>query len=427
VVQHGPVPSSVPTRAHAELLDAQDPLRDFRDRFVRRDDELVYFDGNSLGRLPSKTVEALSSVVNDEWGSGLVRSWEHWIDLPIRVGDRVGGALLGAAPGQVVVCDTTTANLYKLAWAAAAERPGRTAVVTDDANFPTDRYVLAGVAAARGLEMRVVSADPVDGVTAAAVSPVIDDDVALVTFSHVDYRTAAVAEIHEITDLAHRAGALTLWDLSHAAGAVPVDLDGWGVDLAVGCSYKYLNGGPGAPAWMYVRRGLQERLRPPVWGWFGQEDQFAMGPEFNPAPGMRRWIGGTPPVLGLTAVDVGVSLLEEAGMGAVRTKGIALTTYAAGLAEAWLAPFGFSLASPAEADRRGSHISLRHPEAFRLSRALVQEAEVVPDFRPPDLLRLGLAPLTTSFAEVWDGMHRIRRLASERAWQRYSAARGRVT
>jgi len=250
VVQHGPVPSSDLTRAHAELLDAQDPLRAFRDRFVRRDDELVYFDGNSLGRLPSETIEALSSAVNDEWGTGLVRSWERWIDLPIRVGDRVGRALLGAAPGQVVVCDTTTANLYKLAWAASAARPGRTAVVTDDANFPTDRYVLAGIAAARRLEMRVVTADPVDGVTAAAVSAAIDDDVALVTFSHVDYRSAAVAEIREITDLAHRAGALTLWDLSHAAGAVPVDLDGWGVDLAVGCSYKYLNGGPGAPACM---------------------------------------------------------------------------------------------------------------------------------------------------------------------------------
>jgi len=426
-VKHGRVAPIDLTRPYAERLDAHDGLRAYRERFVEPDGDLVYFDGNSLGRLPRATVDALGSVVEDGWAAGLVRSWESWIDLPGRVGDRLGAALLGAAPGQVVVCDTTTANLYKLAWAAAADRPDRRAVVTDDANFPTDRYVLAGIAAARGLEVRRVATDPVDGVRAAAVSAATDADVALVTFSHVDYRSGAIAEIAEVTDLAHGAGALALWDLSHAAGAVPVELDGWGVDLAVGCTYKYLNGGPGAPAWMYVRGDLQERLMPPVWGWFGQEDQFAMGPEFRAASGMRRWLGGTPPVLGLTAVDVGVSLFEEAGMGAVRAKGMALTTYAADLAAAWLAPLGFSLASPADAARRGSHVSLRHPEAFRLSRALVSEANVVPDFRPPDLLRIGLAPLTTSFTEVWTGMGRIHRLAAEQAWERYSPEPGRVT
>jgi kynureninase len=256
---------------------------------------------------------------------------------------------------------------------------------------------------------------------------VLDGDVALAMFSMVDYRSGEIADVPTITEAAHRVGALTLWDLSHAAGAVDVHLDAWGVDLATGCSYKYLNGGPGAPAWLYVREALHEQLLPPVWGWFGQRDQFAMGAAFEPAPGIRRWVSGTPAVLGLVALDEALAVLERAGIGRVRTKAVALTTVAVDLADAWLAPLGFTLASPADARRRGSHIALRHPEARRLSRALREEAATVPDFRPPDLLRVGLSPLTTRFTEVWDGFDRIRRLAADAAWDRYDLSPGVVT
>jgi len=411
---------------HATALDGGDPLGAFVGAFVADDPHLVYFDGNSLGRLPRRTVDALARVVHEEWGGELVRGWDHWIDLPTAVGDRLGAAVLGAGPGQVVVCDSTTVNLFKLAAAALDARAGRGVVVTDDANFPTDRYVLEGLARTRGLTVRMVATDPVHGIDPEAVSAAMDADVGLATFSHVDYRSGAVADVETLTAIAHRAGALTLWDLSHGAGAVPATLDGWGVDLAVGCGYKYLNGGPGAPAWLYVGRALQDGLVPPVWGWFGQTDQFAMGPTYRPAPGIRRWLAGTPPVLGLVAVDHGVALLRDAGMARVRAKGLALTSYAATLAEAWLVPLGFHVGSPADPARRGSHLALHHQEAYRLGRAL-READVVPDHRPPDLLRIGLAPLSTRYAEVWEGMDRIRRLAEEQAWRRYDPSPGRVT
>jgi kynureninase len=407
-------------RSEAEALDAADPLAGLRDEFVVADAGLVYFDGNSLGRLPRRTVDRLAAVVADEWGAGLVRSWNTWFDLPGRVGDRLAQVALGAAAGQVVVGDSTTINLYKLAAAALDARPDRRAVVCDPADFPTDRYVIAGLAQARGLEIRPVAAG-------AEPSSALDRDVGLVMFSVVNYRTAEIADVPAITDAAHRAGALTLWDLSHAAGALEVRLDDWGVDLAAGCSYKYLNAGPGAPAWLYVRKDLHEQLLPSVWGWFGQRDQFAMGPTFEPAPGIRRWLSGTPAVLGLVALDEALTVLERAGMMRVRTKSLTLTTMAADLADAWLVPLGFTMASPADARRRGSHVALRHPEARRLSRALREEAATVADFRPPDLLRVGLSPLTTRFDEVWDGFDRIRRLTADRAWDRYDPTPETVT
>jgi kynureninase len=306
----------------------------------------------------------------------------------------------------VLVTDSTTVNLYRLASAALAGRPDRPVIVAHGGDFPTDRYVLQGIAAdAPSRELRLLERIDVGHVRRACAS----GDVGLVCLSQVDFRTGAVADVRAITAAAHDSGALVLWDLSHAAGAVPVQLDQDGVDLAVGCTYKYLNAGPGAPAWLYVRAELQQLLRPPVWGWFAQEDQFAMGPAFCPAPGIVGWSTGTPNVAGLVSVDEGVALLAEAGMAAVRAKSEALTALAVGLYDGWLEPLGFGLATPREPLQRGAHVALRHPEAWRLCRVLAEQRSVIADFRPPDLLRLGLSPLTTSFSEAWDGVDRLRR------------------
>jgi kynureninase len=415
-------------RRSVEQLDAADPLAGFRSRVLVPDPELIYLDGNSLGRPPVATLERVGAVLRDEWGAGLIRSWnEHWLDLPQRVGDLIGTELLGAATGQVVVADSTTVNFFKLAAAALEHAPGRRVIVTDRHNFPTDRYVLEGLAATRGLDARFVAFDEVEGPTAAAVETAVESDTALVTLSHVDYRSGALADMAAINEVAHRAGALVLWDLSHSAGAVPIDVDGTGTDLAVGCTYKYLNGGPGAPAFLYVRRSLQEALRPPVWGWFGQRDQFAMADWFDPVAGVGRFLSGTPYVLGLAAVEEGVRLLAEAGMDRLRAKSVALTELAIALADEWLTEQGVTVASPRDASRRGSHVALAHPDGYRLCRALIEEAGVVPDFRPPDRIRLGLAPLYTRFVDVWDALDRLRAILIDGAYRTRPLAPFRVT
>ena len=373
------------------------------------DPALLYLDGNSLGRLTHRARRRLAEVVEREWGDGLVGSWEQWIDLPRRVGDAIARDLVGAEPGEVVVGDSTTVCLYKAAEAAVAARPGATALVTDDDNFPTDRYVLEGVAARHGLEYREVVSDPVDGPDTTAVSEALDG-AALLCLSHVAYRSGALADMAGLTRLAHAHGALALWDLSHSVGAVPVDLAGAGVDLAVGCTYKYVNGGPGAPAFSYVRRDRQAELRQPVWGWFGRREQFAMGPGYEPADGIDAWLSGTPAVLGLVGVEEGVALLGEAGIERLRAKGMALTSLVVDLADAWLAPLGFTLASPRLPERRGSHVALAHADGRRIARALRERAGVVPDFRAPDRIRLGPAPIASRFVEVWDALDRLRRL-----------------
>jgi kynureninase len=403
-------------RSGAEELDAADPLASFRDQFVRADRSLIYLDGNSLGMLPQATSRRISEVVNGEWGAGLIGSWDGWLDLPQRAGDLLGRHLLGAAPGQVVVADSTTVNLYKLAWAALDDRPGRHVIVTDDDNFPTDRYVLEGVAGQRGAQLRFIHTDMDEGVSEQAVRAAIGPDTALVSLSHVAYRSGALADMAAITAAAHEAGALVLWDLCHSAGSVPVELDSAGADLAVGCSYKYLNAGPGAPAFLYVRQDLQERLRQPVQGWFGQRDQFAMGPGYDPVPGIGRFLTGSPNIIGTVAVEEGTRLLSEAGIVALRAKGVLLTDYLIALADAWLAPLGCVLASPRDAMRRGSHVCLRHQEARRICRALIQSG-VVGDYRSPARLRLGLAPITTRFTDVWDALDTTREIIETKAYE----------
>ena len=396
-------------------LDEADPLAGFRERFVVDDPSLVYLDGNSLGRLSADTLAAVERTIRAEWGTELIRGWDHWLDLPERVGDRIAEVCLGARAGEVVVADSTTVNFYRLAVAAVGDRPGRRVVVTDRGNFPTDRYVLEGVAEDRGLEIVWLETDPVEGIETADLAAVLAqraDDVALVTLSAVDYRSAAIADMLAITSLAHEADALVLWDLSHAVGAIPLDLEADGVDLAVGCTYKYLNGGPGAPAFLYVRREHQERLRNPIRGWFGQRDQFEMGPRYDPAPGIRRWLVGTPPVPGLAAVAAGVELVAEAGIAAVREKSVALTALAVELHDEWLAPCGFTLGSPRDPERRAGQVTVRRADARQLTRELIARG-VIPDFRAPDGIRLGLSPLTTSFADVATGIGRIRDLAGQ--------------
>jgi kynureninase len=405
-------------------MDRRDPLAGYRDRFVIADPDLIYLDGNSLGRLPVTTRKRLHAVVED-WGTDLVGGWDRWMELSQEAGDVLAG-VVGARQGEVVLSDSTSVNLYKLARAALADRPGRRVLVTDDDNFPTDRYVLQGIAAAHGLTVRVVHTDLDTGVRLADVAAALDGDVALVCLSHVAYRSGALADLPALTRAAHDAGALVLWDLCHAAGAVPVDLADAGADLAVGCTYKYLNAGPGAPAFLYVRRDLQERLRQPIWGWFGQADQFAMGPAYDPLPDIRRFLAGTPPVLGAYAALEGARLTAEAGIGAIAAKARALGRYAIELVDAWLAPLGFTLASPREDGRRGAHVTLHHPYAWQVCQALKAE-RVVGDYRVPERLRLGLAPLYTRFVDVHTGLSRLRDLVRAGRHERYPAETAGVT
>jgi kynureninase len=413
------------SRATAEALDAADRLAGFRDRFVITDPRLLYVDGNSLGRLPVATRERLADAVED-WGARMVRGWPEWIDLPAQVGDRLGRAVLGAGPGETLVCDSTTVNLYKLASAALDLREG--AMVVDAADFPTDRYVLAGLARARGRELRLLRTDQVAGPSpddltrARAAGP-----VALVCLSLVGYRSGALVNPATMADEAHAGGGLMLWDLSHAAGSVPIDLERDGADLAVGCTYKYLNAGPGAPAFLWARPDLADELRSPIQGWFGQREQFAMGPDYDPQAGILRFAAGTPPIAGVMAVDEGVRLVEEAGIDPLWAKAQALTGLATELHDAWLAPLGFSLGSPRDPSRRGAHVALRHPDAWPICRALIEHALVVPDFREPDSVRIGLPPLYTRFVDVWDALDRLRSLVEAGTHRTVAATRSRVT
>jgi kynureninase len=418
------------TRAAAEALDAADELAGFRARFAGTEDDgpdrLLYLDGNSLGRMPLDTPAALARVVEEQWAQGLIGSWATWIGEATRLGDVLAAGVLGARPGEVLVGDSTSVNLFKLLVAGATARPGRDVLVCCADDFPTDRYVVAGVAETRGMTVRELPADLDQGLDPAVLAAALDERVAVVVLSHVAYRSGALADLPAITRAAHDVGALVLWDLSHSAGAVPVELTDAGADLAVGCTYKYLNGGPGSPAFLYVRRELQEQLRSPIQGWFGQRDQFAMGPVYDPAPGIERFGVGTPPVLAMAAVEMGARLVADAGVERLAAKGRRMTALMVDLAEAWLAPHGVRLASPREPERRGSHITLAHPAAWQLTQALI-DRQVVPDFRTPDRVRLGPAPLYTRFVDVWDAMDRFRAVLADGAFERYPAELSRVT
>jgi kynureninase len=381
-------------RDDALTRDAGDPLAIWRDAFVIPDPELIYLDGNSLGRTPVRTVDALRRVI-DEWAGDLISSWwEHdWLDLTLTVGDELA-PLLGAGSGEVAVHESTTVGIFQQVNVALDLVPGRRVIAIDDADFPTDRYVVEGVARLRDVEIRR-GLDDLDGV-----------DVVL--RSLVDYRTAEVADLAAETARAAAHGATTVWDLSHAVGVLELDLPAAGVELAVGCTYKFLNGGPGAPAFVFVSSAVHERLTQPIWGWFAQSDQFAMERSFDPRQGVGRMLNGTPPVLGLTAAREGIALTVEAGIVTVADKARQLTGFAIDLAD----QYGFETDTPRDPARRGGHVAIRRRDARRLHQELA-ERKVIVDHRDPDVLRFGLSPLTTRFVDVFDAMSTLARLVDD--------------
>jgi len=434
-------------RDFALTLDAADPLARYRAEFAQPEPALRYLDGNSLGRLPLKTAARLQEVIENEWGSDLIRGWNRgWYEAPARIGDKIG-QLVGAAPGQVVVSDSTSVNLYKLAHAALSLMATRRKIVTDSLNFPSDVYILQGLVESSGLplEIEILDGSPPEIQTLenpsfcgsklvresklphSKISDAIDERTALVTLSHVVFKSGYLYDLAEITRRAHEKGALVLWDLSHSAGVVPIELDAWEVDFAVGCTYKYLNGGPGAPAFLYVNQRLQAEVVSPIWGWFGQTRPFDFSLDYAPAPGVARFLAGTPPVLSLLAIEPGVELILEAGIPAIRQKSVELTEYFIRLSDELLSRHGFTLGSPRESDRRGGHVSLRHPQGYRINRALIDELNVIPDFREPDNIRFGFAPLYTSFEDVWETVERLQRVMDSKLYEKYPEEKPAVT
>jgi len=418
-----------PGRAFAQSLDSNDPLKSFRDEFIISDPSLIYMDGNSLGRLPRRAIDRVNDVVNKEWGERLIRSWgEGWFSAPQRIGEKIG-QLVGAAPGQVVVSDSTSVDLFKAVMAALDLLPERFKIVTDSFNFPSDLYVLQGCASLLNGKhiIQVVPSEDTITPDLPALYDAIDESTALVTLSHVGFKSGYLYDAAEITRRAHQAGALVLWDLSHSAGALPVSLDEWQADLAVGCTYKYLNGGPGAPAYIYVHRSLQEHMRSPIWGWFGDQRPFAFDLDYLPDAGIKRFQCGTPPILSMLAIEPGLDLLLEAGIHRLREKSMALSSYLIALFDTTLAPLGFVLGSPRQLEQRGSHVSIRHPEGYRINRALIEDLGVLPDFREPDNIRLGLAPLYTSYEDIYETIERIRSAVAGKLYLKYPAIRQKVT
>jgi kynureninase len=410
-------------RAAAVALDRADPLKSFRSEFVIADPSLIYLDGNSLGRLPTSAVGIVADTVSRQWGDGLVRSWHDWISLPERLGDDLA-PLVGAAPGQVLLSDQTSLNLYKLASAAVGtERPD---IVTDSTNFPSDVYVLDSVARAAGGTLVLVESDDIEGPTVERITPHLTGRVGLVALSHVSFKSGAIADMKAITESAKSVGAFVLWDLSHSVGAVPTTLDACGVDLAVGCTYKHLNGGPGAPAFLYVAERHHATLRQPIAGWWSHDAMFEFGLAYAPAPGIRRFAVGTPSVLGLSAASAGIALSRRAGIEAIRAKSVSLSSMLVARFDERLAPLGFMLGSPRNPQKRGAHVSLRHPEGLRITKALV-ERSIVPDFRTPDNIRIGPAALYTTHAEVWDAVEAMAEIVERGEHARFADDIGGVT
>ena len=422
---------NVTDRAYALELDKNDPLAHFKSQFVVTDPEMCYLDGNSLGRLPKETISAVNNLMT-EWGSEVVTGWGHWVDEAQPTGDLLGQAALGAGAGQILVCDTTSVNFYQLCLAAVHARPGRKTIITDAANFPTDRYILDGIAKQFGLKLVLIqNEDPTvathERITPQVLAPYLTDDVALVTLQVIQYRSGARTDIKSITDQVRAIGGLVVWDASHAVGAIELNLDANGVDLCVGCTYKYGNSGPGSPAWLYVSKKIQKELQVPIQGWFAQDAQFEMGPVFERAQNIRGFQIASPSLIGIRCVQTAFSMIKEAGIDAIAQKAAVGTQLMIDLYDAWLAPHGFELNTSRDPKERGGHISLVHPDAAQICVAMREISNVIPDYRTPNSIRLAISPLPTSFVEVWDGFARTRDLVASGQYKTIKEGGSRVT
>lgn len=423
---------NVTDRQYALDLDAHDPLAKYRELFVNDDPQLCYLDGNSLGRLPKQTIVSVNDFLTKEWGPKLVNGWADWIDEAQATGDLIGRTAIGAQAGQVLACDTTSVNFYQLVGAALAARPGRRTIITDKSNFPTDRYILQGFAKQHNLNLIEIDNEENgaaihERITPELLEPYLSEDVAFITFQVIQYRSGARNDIKVLTDLARTCGALAIWDASHAVAAINLKLDEQGTDLVVGCTYKYGNSGPGAPAWLYVSGRLQQELQVPIQGWFAQRDQFAMGEYFAKNDGMRGFQVASPSILGLRCINSAFEMIGEAGIDLIEEKCSKGTEMMIALYDAWLEELGFVLNTPRVAEERGGHISISHPQAKRIAVALRQFANVIPDYREPNSIRVAISPLPTSYVEVWDGFSRLRDLTMSRQYEKVSLADVKVT
>ncbi len=420
-------------------LDAADPLKDFPAQFVVKDPDTCYLDGNSLGRLPKRTVERVNTFLHDEWGTWLVDGWSRWIDAAETAGDQLASTCLGTGPGQTLVIDTTSVNFYQLANAVVAAHPDRKRIIVDSANFPTDRYIIQGIAQQWNRELVTLDTDGTGGpgqaaievnherLTAAALEPFLDEDVALLTLQAINYRSGARPEIADINALAKRFGIPVIWDCSHAVGSIALDVEANGIELAVGCTYKYLNAGPGSPGWLFVNHEWQNRLQVPIQGWFAQADQFAMGPVFDPDTSIRRFQIASPSIIGIRTVEESLAMVGEAGISAIEAKAAQGTALMVHLWRMWLEPLGVGLATPEDPAHRGGHITLTHPEAKKIAQAMRERINVIPDYREPSSIRVAISPLATTYREVFEGFRRMRDLIHSGDYQSVSSAGSRVT
>lgn len=421
------------TIEHARMLDRDDPLGHFRRDFVIKDPSIVYLDGNSLGRLPEKTVEYMENAIREQWGERLIRSWnEGWYNQSVRLGKKIA-QIIGAHPDEVIISDSTSVSLYKLAFGALKAREGSTEIISDDMNFPSDLYILQGLIRQFGDKHTLRLLKSPDGISSDMTELVrmVNHSTALVTLSHVAYKSAYMYDMERVTELAHMHDALVLWDLSHSVGVVPVSLNRAGVDLAVGCTYKYLNGGPGSPAFLYVKRELQDQLENPIQGWFGEQHPFEFNLHYRESEGIRKFLTGTPPVISISGLEPALDMILKAGIGSIRQKSVAQSEYLLSLAQQWLLDKGFRAGSPGFAEKRGSHISLKHAEGYRICKALtdpeVGECVVIPDFREPNNIRLGISPLYTSYEDIFRAMVQMKEIIAEKLYENYPNTRDQVT
>lgn len=412
-------------------FDKNDSLASFRNQFESHDD--IYLDGNSLGKLPKKTIELTTDIIQNQWGKRLIRSWnEHWMELPNKIAAKIA-KIVGARADEIFVGESTSINFYKLAFAALNFDTSRTKIISDSLNFPTDLYILQGLIAQqfKNNSLKILNSKDEISITEEQIAAELDQNTAFLTLSHVVFKSAFMYDIKKINELAHEQNAFVIWDLSHAAGAVPINLNESNADMAVGCTYKYLNGGPGSPAFLYVRKDLQEKLINPIWAWFSHQKPFDFSLNYEAKNSIQRFSTGTPSVLSLAATEPGLDLIIEAGISNLRQKSALQSEFLLEIIQNCLVPLGFTIASPLDLHQRGSHISIQHTEGYRINRAMIEPFDsskpIIPDFRPPNNIRLGIAPLYNTFQELYETVVRIKQIVEEKQFEKYSAEKLNVT